>query len=86
MPNNKNEWEPFLLDVMGSPDKRQIDGLGGGNSLTSKVAIIKKAYTSDIDVHYTFGQVSISKKRWTLRGTAEISPLLLVHLLLKKDL
>ncbi len=75
-----------MLDVMGSPDKRQIDGLGGGNSLTSKVAIIKKAYTSDIDVHYTFGQVSISEEKVDFKGTAEISPLLLVHLLSKKDL
>jgi 2-methylaconitate cis-trans-isomerase PrpF len=68
MPNNKNEWEPFLLDVMGSPDKRQIDGLGGGNSLTSKVAIIKKAYTSDIDVLYTFGQVSILEEKVDFKG------------------
>ena len=43
MPSNRSHWEDFLLDVMGSPDRRQIDGLGGANSLTSKAAIIKKS-------------------------------------------
>lgn len=62
LPKNKNIWEDFLLDVMGSPDKRQIDGLGGANSLTSKVAIIKKSEREDYDIDYTFAQVSIDKK------------------------
>ena len=52
----------FLLEVMGSPDKRQIDGLGGANSLTSKVAIVGKSEQEGIDVDYTFAQVSIDKE------------------------
>lgn len=60
MPKDRDLWEEFLLDVMGSPDKRQIDGLGGANSLTSKVAIIGKSKDKDIDVNYTFAQVSLT--------------------------
>ena len=41
LPDDKAEWEPLLLRLMGSPDKKQIDGLGGSQSVTSKVAIIK---------------------------------------------
>lgn len=59
MPKNREDWKRFLLDVMGSPDKRQIDGLGGANSLTSKVAIIEKSQREGIDIDYTFAQVSI---------------------------
>lgn len=46
-----------LLAVMGSPDKRQIDGIGGGDSLTSKVAIVSKSNRPGIDVEYLFAQV-----------------------------
>ena len=56
----KNLWSDFLLDIMGSPDERQIDGLGGGHSLTSKAAIIKKSARKDADVEYTFAQVSLT--------------------------
>lgn len=48
----------FILRVMGSPDLRQIDGLGGANSLTSKFCIIGPSLRDDADVDYTFGQVS----------------------------
>lgn len=49
----------FLLDAFGSPDKRQIDGLGGADKLTSKAAIIGKPVRPDSDVTYLFGQVGI---------------------------
>ncbi|ARI79279.1 2-methylaconitate cis-trans isomerase PrpF family protein [Halobacillus mangrovi] len=68
MPNDPDTWEQFLLDVMGSPDSRQIDGLGGANSLTSKVAIIKKSERQDIDVEYTFGQVSLTDEIVDFKG------------------
>lgn len=61
MPVNVAEWEEFLLDIMGSPNHMQIDGLGGANSLTSKIAIIKKSDIKDIDIDYTFAQVSINE-------------------------
>ena len=68
MPKDKSKWEDFLLDVMGSPDSRQIDGLGGANSLTSKVAIIKKSDNKDYDIEYTFAQVSLTDRFVDLKG------------------
>lgn len=50
-----------LLAVMGSPDKRQIDGLGGADPLTSKVAIVSPSTRSDADVDYLFAQVNVDK-------------------------
>ena len=58
LPEDKKEWENILLRLMGSPDKKQIDGLGGAQSVTSKVAIVKKSSKPDADVDYTFAQVS----------------------------
>ena len=49
-----------ILELFGSPDARQIDGLGGADLLTSKLAIIG-ATTADADLDYTFGQVSITE-------------------------
>ena len=46
---------------MGSPDPRQIDGVGGAEPLTSKVAIVSKSTRPDVDVDYLFAQVSIDK-------------------------
>ncbi|MFB9759556.1 2-methylaconitate cis-trans isomerase PrpF family protein [Ectobacillus funiculus] len=68
MPTNQLLWEDFLLDIMGSPDHRQIDGLGGANSLTSKAAIIKKSDLEGIDVEYTFAQISIENQMVDFKG------------------
>ncbi|MCY8230938.1 2-methylaconitate cis-trans isomerase PrpF family protein [Priestia endophytica] len=68
MPSDHSQWEAFLLDIMGSPDQRQIDGLGGGNSLTSKAAIIRKSTSPHIDVEYTFGQVSLTNQTVDFKG------------------
>lgn len=68
MPEDRMLWDNFLLDIMGSPDQRQIDGLGGGNSLTSKAAIIKKSGMKEIDVEYTFAQVSIENQLVDFKG------------------
>ncbi|MBD8015574.1 MULTISPECIES: 2-methylaconitate cis-trans isomerase PrpF family protein [Planococcus] len=68
MPEDRKLWDNFLLDIMGSPDQRQIDGLGGGNSLTSKAAIIKKSEMKEIDVEYTFAQVSIENQLVDFKG------------------
>jgi 4-oxalomesaconate tautomerase len=46
-----------LLAIMGSPDKRQIDGLGGAHPLTSKVAIVRKSLTPGVDVDFLFAQL-----------------------------
>lgn len=68
MPNDRSLWNDFLLDIMGSPDRRQIDGIGGANSLTSKAAIIRKSGLNDIDVEYTFAQVSIDNQLVDFKG------------------
>ena len=53
----------IILSIFGSPDARQIDGLGGADPLTSKVAIIGPSSRGDADIDYTFGQVEILKNR-----------------------
>jgi 2-methylaconitate cis-trans-isomerase PrpF len=50
-----------ILAIFGSPDPRQIDGVGGAEPLTSKLALIGPPSREDADVDYTFGQVEISK-------------------------
>lgn len=55
--------DKVLLAVMGSPDARQIDGIGGANSLTSKVAIVKSSARQDADVDYLFAQVLVDEPR-----------------------
>ncbi len=53
--------DKVILDVYGSPDITEIDGLGGANVLTSKTAIIGPSARSDADVDYTFGQVMFTE-------------------------
>jgi hypothetical protein len=60
LPRGRAAIEPILLDVFGSPDIRQIDGLGGATSQTSKAAIIGPPSRPDADVDYTFAQVSVT--------------------------
>jgi 2-methylaconitate cis-trans-isomerase PrpF len=50
-----------LLAAMGSPDLRQIDGLGGADTLTSKVAIVSPSPRPGVDVDYLFAQVSVDR-------------------------
>lgn len=57
-----------LLRLMGSPDPRQIDGLGGATSVTSKVAILSKSLRRDADVDYTFAQVNITRPSVSYAG------------------
>ncbi len=61
LPENKADWDSILLRLMGSPDEKQIDGLGGSKSVTSKVAILKRSDRPDANVDYTFAQVSVDK-------------------------
>lgn len=53
--------DEVLLRIMGSPDPRQIDGLGGANPLTSKVAVVRPSSREGIDVDYLFLQVFVDK-------------------------
>jgi len=61
LPEDPGLRDRIILAVFGSPDIRQIDGLGGADSLTSKLAIIGPAKRSDYDIDYNFGAVGIDK-------------------------
>ena len=68
MPAEREKWDSLLLRIMGSPDKKQIDGLGGSQSVTSKVAIVGPSSRPDADVDYTFAQVSVDKPIVSYKG------------------
>lgn len=53
--------DAFLLRIMGSPDPRQIDGMGGADPLTSKVAIVSKSERPGVDVDYLFLQIFVDQ-------------------------
>ncbi|QVQ28215.1 2-methylaconitate cis-trans isomerase PrpF family protein [Achromobacter deleyi] len=59
VPQDRAALADLLLRIFGSPDRRQIDGLGGADKLTSKAAIIGPPVRADSDVSYLFGQVGI---------------------------
>ena len=61
LPEDANERDDFLRRMMGSPDARQIDGMGGADPLTSKVAVVGKSNREGIDVDYLFLQVSVDQ-------------------------
>ena len=61
LPADRAIRDRVLLAAMGSPDVRQIDGIGGAHPLTSKVAVISKASRPDADVDYLFLQVVVDK-------------------------
>jgi 4-oxalomesaconate tautomerase len=61
LPDNAELRDRVLLAAMGSPDIRQIDGIGGADPLTSKVAIISRSSRQGIQVDYLFGQVLIDR-------------------------
>ena len=61
LPQDTAARDEFLLAVMGSPDPRQIDGMGGADPLTSKVAVVSKSARAGIDVDYLFLQVFVDQ-------------------------
>jgi 4-oxalomesaconate tautomerase len=61
LPSDIKTRDRLLLQIMGSPDSRQIDGMGGADPLTSKVAIVRASERDDADVDYLFLQVFVDK-------------------------
>lgn len=61
LPANTATRDAFLLRIMGSPDPRQIDGMGGGDPLTSKVAIVGKSARDGVGIDYLFLQVFVDQ-------------------------
>lgn len=61
LPQDEAQRDALLLAVMGSPDPRQIDGIGGADPLTSKVAVLSPPSRPDADVDYLFLQVFVDQ-------------------------
>lgn len=61
LPQAAADRDRVLLAAMGSPDARQIDGVGGAHPLTSKVAVISRSRRADADVDYLFLQVAVDR-------------------------
>lgn len=68
LPKDPEERDKEICRIFGSPDVRQIDGLGGADVLTSKLAIISPSDRPDADVEYTFGQVSFEEQMVDYKG------------------
>ncbi|HEV8534458.1 MAG TPA: PrpF domain-containing protein [Candidatus Limnocylindria bacterium] len=68
LPPDPGARDRAILAIYGSPDARQIDGLGGAEPLTSKVAIVGRATSPGADVDYLFGQVRIAEPLVDYRG------------------
>jgi 2-methylaconitate cis-trans-isomerase PrpF len=63
LPADAARRDAVLMKIMGSPDPLQLDGLGGGKSLTSKVAIVSPSQEPGADVDYLFAQVKVHEAR-----------------------
>ena len=61
LPADPRRRDAVLLRIMGSPDPLQLDGLGGGKSVTSKTAIISRSSELGADVDYLFAQVKVKE-------------------------
>lgn len=61
LPADPDQRADVLLAAMGSPDPRQIDGIGGADTLTSKVAMVTPSDREGVDVDYHFAQVSVDR-------------------------
>ncbi|TQL45040.1 4-oxalomesaconate tautomerase [Homoserinimonas aerilata] len=61
LPGDRAERDDLLLRIMGSPDARQIDGIGGAHPLTSKVGVVSRSSIPGVDVDYLFLQVYVDE-------------------------
>ena len=63
LPSDSDARDELLLSLMGSPDIRQIDGIGGGDSLTSQALIVGPSSRPDADIDYLFAQVAVAQRQ-----------------------
>ncbi len=63
LPEDRSLWGPYLIDLFGARDVRQIDGIGGAVPTTSKCCIVEVSDRDDADVDYTFAQIGIGEER-----------------------
>lgn len=62
VPEDREKLAKMLIAVVGAGNPRNIDGLGGGNAVTTKVAILSPSERGDADVDYLFAQVSVDEE------------------------
>ena len=63
LPADRAEWDEIFLQVMGCPDPKQIDGMGGTVSSNNKIVVIWKSEQPDVDIEYLVGQVIVGKRQ-----------------------
>lgn len=63
LPADQREWDKIFLQVMGCPDPKQIDGMGGTVSSNNKIVIVWKSEEAGIDVEYLVGQVIVGREQ-----------------------
>lgn len=79
LPADRNQWDEIFLQVMGNPDPKQIDGMGGTVSSNNKIVIVWKSEQPNVDVEYLVGQVIVGKSQVDYKSncgnmTAAIGP------------
>jgi 2-methylaconitate cis-trans-isomerase PrpF len=62
LPEDRETLSEVLMAVVGAGNPRNIDGLGGGNAVTTKVAMLSRSDEPDVDVDYFFAQVAVEKR------------------------
>ena len=63
LPEDSKEWDEIFLQVMGNPDPKQMDGMGGTVSSNNNIVIIWKSALPNVDIEYLVGQVIVGKKQ-----------------------
>lgn len=63
LPADSKEWDEIFLQVMGNPDPKQMDGMGGTVSSNNKIVVIWKSQEPNVDIEYLVGQVIVGKKQ-----------------------
>ena len=63
LPSDRDHLAKILISVVGAGNPRNIDGLGGGNAVTTKVAILSRSEEPDVDVDYFFAQVAVEERQ-----------------------
>ncbi|ONI41910.1 PrpF protein [Candidatus Epulonipiscium fishelsonii] len=79
LPSDQKEWDKIFLQVMGDPDPKQIDGMGGTVSSNNKVVIVWKSEEENVDIEYLVGQIIVGKSQVDFKSncgnmTAAVGP------------
>ncbi len=84
LPSDPELRDRVILDIYGSPDARQINGMGGADPLTSKVAVLSVSEREGVDIDYIFGYVGISEAVFDYDGNCgNISSGVVVYAILR---